>query len=248
MCCTILPILGTRPSRWSVAGFCANSLQPSFERSHLPHALLLLGPLFTPAWTLRIDFWAELPVWLFSILPQAMGSIVWRSVLPCPCQPRLLALDTWDKVGGAESRLWRHTDLSLNPSCPQIQFSKPGLLICNSGVKNACPVRLLELLRKIIIVTTFYWRVTYTRRWPHFILFLTLWGVCNTSAVLAHSRCSTFSAPLFPSVSQSISSKEPPVDINHKEDLVWLRFSGPLVLVSNYFLPRWQEMLVYFEF
>lgn len=47
MYCTILPVLGTHPSRWSVAGFCANSPEPSFERPHLPMPCSCWG-LFSP--------------------------------------------------------------------------------------------------------------------------------------------------------------------------------------------------------
>lgn len=127
MCCQALRVLGTNLVRWNVLGFCANSPRPSFEcLPALYHPLNPLPPccccqgLFSPLpGPFRLipeqDLAQSSPIsrTFFSVLPLAVDSIAWSSALPRPCQ--LLAREGWD-TAGVEPRLWRQTDLGLNPS------------------------------------------------------------------------------------------------------------------------------------
>ena len=126
MCCQALRVLGTNLVRWNASGFCANSPRPSFQclpalyqpplKPPPPCCCCqgLFSPLPGPFRLIPEQILAQSsPIsWtLFSMLPLAVDSVSWSSALPCPCQ--LLAQEGWDRAG---VRLWRQTDLCLNPS------------------------------------------------------------------------------------------------------------------------------------
>ena len=125
MCSAALCVPGADRAGGVRRGCWETALDPALGAPTCP-CPVWLELLFTPAGTLQIDFWAKLSAWLmqrtpwafFSMLSMAMGSTAWRSVPPCPCQLRPLALQDGGKAGGIEPRLSSHVDLGLNPSCP----------------------------------------------------------------------------------------------------------------------------------
>lgn len=114
-----LCVPGTDLGRASVAG----SLRQ--QPAHFPD-LLWLELVFTPGGPFRLT--SELSYQSGSMQPHFLGILFYASSghgLSClevsPARPlpaQAPGPGGLGKAGGVESRLWSHTDLGLNPSCP----------------------------------------------------------------------------------------------------------------------------------